>query len=259
MEVSHPPTPADVAPVDVRSVAAPVAAPVSPVELAWPRSAQVTTAFLLGVAVTLLGVHAWSASGGGARPSDLQAAPAYRVDLNQAPRAELLQLPGVGPALVERIEAHRRERGGFRSVDELTEVRGIGPATLARLRPWVCVAGDEGDVVAVAAPVVRPLPSSKRAPPTEAAPTMGSPPPGKKDVPAGTTIDVNQASQAELQKLPGIGPKMSQRILDERARKPFKSVDDLRRVSGIGAKTLEKLRPSVRVETAPPAEVVQAE
>ena len=51
-----------------------------------------------------------------------------------------------------------------------------------------------------------------------------------------------------MQKLPGIGPKLSQRILDERARGAFKSVEDLRRVPGIGPKTLEKLRPLVTIE-----------
>jgi competence protein ComEA len=50
-----------------------------------------------------------------------------------------------------------------------------------------------------------------------------------------------------LQKLPGIGPRLAQRILDERAKSVFKSVDDLRRVSGIGPKTLEKLRAYVTV------------
>ena len=46
-----------------------------------------------------------------------------------------------------------------------------------------------------------------------------------------------------FEKLPGIGPKMAQRIIDERSKKPFASVEELRRVSGIGPKTLEKLRP----------------
>jgi competence protein ComEA len=60
-------------------------------------------------------------------------------------------------------------------------------------------------------------------------------------------IDVNRATQTELQKLPGIGPKLSLRIMDERARASFKSVEDLRRVPGIGPKTVEKLRPHVTV------------
>jgi competence protein ComEA len=60
-------------------------------------------------------------------------------------------------------------------------------------------------------------------------------------------IHLNQASAAELQRLPGIGPALSARIVAARAQQPFKSVDDLRRVSGIGAKTLERLRPFLTV------------
>src|SRR5262249_56008260 len=64
-------------------------------------------------------------------------------------------------------------------------------------------------------------------------------------------INLNRATADELRLLPGIGPKMSERILEERARGPFKSVEDLRRVPGIGAKTLERLRPYLTVEEAP--------
>jgi competence protein ComEA len=78
---------------------------------------------------------------------------------------------------------------------------------------------------------------------------------GKADLLAGA-VDLNLASESELQRLPGIGPKMARRIIDERQKKPFGSVDDLRRVSGIGAKTLERLRPFVTV--AAPAEPIIA-
>jgi competence ComEA-like helix-hairpin-helix protein len=71
-------------------------------------------------------------------------------------------------------------------------------------------------------------------------------------------VDVNQATLEDLQLLPGIGPKLAQRIIDEREKKPFANVDDLRRVYGIGAKTLEKLRPYVTVGS-PPVRVADAE
>ena len=73
-------------------------------------------------------------------------------------------------------------------------------------------------------------------------PAVRTPSQSKKADALKDAIDVNHASAEELQKLPGIRPKMAQRIIDERAKAPFKSVDDLRRVSGIGPKTLEKLR-----------------
>lgn len=69
-------------------------------------------------------------------------------------------------------------------------------------------------------------------------------------------IDVNTAEWIDLVQLEGVGEVLAQRILDDRAeRGPFQSVDDLRRVKGIGEKTLEKLRPWLVVvppdETSP--------
>lgn len=60
------------------------------------------------------------------------------LDLNRADTLALQALPGVGPALARRIVAARRE-ASFRTVDELDRVKGIGPATLERLRPHVTV------------------------------------------------------------------------------------------------------------------------
>ncbi len=59
-------------------------------------------------------------------------------------------------------------------------------------------------------------------------------------------INVNTASAAELDLLPGIGPVYAQRIVEERAANGvFTSVDDLQRVRGIGPKTAAKLEPLV--------------
>lgn len=60
----------------------------------------------------------------------------------------------------------------------------------------------------------------------------------------GRTLDVNRATEAELELLPRIGPALAKRIVEAR---PFASVDELVRVRGIGARTLEQLRPLVRV------------
>lgn len=61
------------------------------------------------------------------------------VDLNRADAAALQQLPGIGPALAERIVDYRREHGPFGSVDELANVPGIGAKTLARFASKVRV------------------------------------------------------------------------------------------------------------------------
>lgn len=76
-------------------------------------------------------------SGESAAPGD-PATPAL-VDLNTASIAELEELPGIGPATAQAIVDHREQLGPFRSVDELLDVRGIGDAKLAQLRPLVTV------------------------------------------------------------------------------------------------------------------------
>lgn len=59
----------------------------------------------------------------------------WPVDINSASKEELLALPGVGPALAESILARRP----FRSVEELGEIKGIGPEKLKLLRGYVTV------------------------------------------------------------------------------------------------------------------------
>src|SRR5438270_3360264 len=90
--------------------ATPAASP-TPLTTAWPRSAQVATATLLGLAVISLGVRSYGCLRWGTRPSSLVRATDFehRIDLNRADRAELLQLPGVGENLVGRIEDYRHE------------------------------------------------------------------------------------------------------------------------------------------------------
>lgn len=61
------------------------------------------------------------------------------VDLNRATAEELDALPGVGPSTAEAIVEWRNRNGRFRSVDDLLEVPGIGPAKLERLRDLVTV------------------------------------------------------------------------------------------------------------------------
>jgi competence protein ComEA len=63
-----------------------------------------------------------------------------------------------------------------------------------------------------------------------------------------TPIDVNQASEEELALVPGIGKVMARRIIEFREQNgPFARVEDLLKVKGIGEKSLEKLRPHVKV------------
>ena len=65
-------------------------------------------------------------------------------------------------------------------------------------------------------------------------------------------INLNTATQAQLEALPGVGAKAAQRILDYRKQNgPFKKIEDLMNVQGIGEKSFLKLKPQLTVETKP--------
>ena len=103
-----------------------------------------------------------------------------------------------------------------------------------------------------------PLPPDALLPPVAASPAIDSVatdsaatrPPTPDPAPADAPIDVNRASAVQLQTLPGIGPALASRIVAYRSRRPFRRVEDLQQVSGIGPKTLTALRPRVSVGPA---------
>lgn len=63
------------------------------------------------------------------------------VNINTATNDELQLLPGIGESRASAVIALRKRSGGFKSVDELAAVKGIGATALERLRPFVRVAG----------------------------------------------------------------------------------------------------------------------
>ena len=90
------------------------------------------------------------------------------------------------------------------------------------------------DSPAVFSPVAKPAASITRSRPVE---TTGSH--AKEKIPLGN-IDINTATEKELTTVPGIGHVMAARII---AARPFRSADDLKRVSGIGGKKYAQIRP----------------
>ncbi len=65
------------------------------------------------------------------------------VDINAADEAELQTLPGIGPALAERIVAYREAHGRFQYLYELTNVKGIGIATFEALQELITLGAEE--------------------------------------------------------------------------------------------------------------------
>lgn len=59
------------------------------------------------------------------------------IDINTAPKNDLLTLPKIGPVTAERIIRYRVDFGLFKSIDDLVNVKGIGPKTLEKLKPFI--------------------------------------------------------------------------------------------------------------------------
>jgi competence protein ComEA len=196
-------------------------------------------------ALTILVWNVYASSRWATRPTTLEqgALQTSRINLNQADRVQLMQLHGVGETLATRIIAYRDEHHGLRNVDELRNVHGIGPALIEKLRPCVYVeaADDEDETEPPDLVMPNPPPQKQK---------QDKPATSKKAEDLKGLIDINRASAEELQHLPRIGPKLAERIIEARHKAPFKKIDDLRRVSGIGAKTLDGLRPFVTVGEA---------
>lgn len=105
-----------------------------------PWRGVVVIASCLALALTCLAVARLAHS----RPAGAQVRPAgalpdMRLDLNRADVNALRELPGVGPALAARLVEHREAHGPWGSLEEVRQVNGVGPKTVARLRPLAIV------------------------------------------------------------------------------------------------------------------------
>jgi comEA protein len=101
-------------------------------------AAEVQSAVLPNAAASRF---AGKSEGPAAPPATLSSdvSPAFPLNLNSASAAELTALPGIGEVLAQRIVDYRRQHGAFKSVEELDNVKGIGPAKLAALRELVTI------------------------------------------------------------------------------------------------------------------------
>jgi competence protein ComEA len=64
------------------------------------------------------------------------------VNINTADAAQLMLLPGIGPKMAESIIAYRSSVGTFNTIEDLVNVKGIGPKSLEKMRPYLSVKGD---------------------------------------------------------------------------------------------------------------------
>lgn len=161
-------------------------------------------------------------------------APGERIDLNTAPESEIDRLPGIGASRARTIVEDRNRRGPFRDLTDLRRVPGLGPGTVRRLAPFVRLSGGPF-ASAVHAPERRSTSAGE-----------GTGPRAGRE--AEDRIDLNRASVVELQTLPGVGETRARAMVRWREEHgPFRVLEDLLDVPGIGPVTLERLRDRVRL------------
>lgn len=130
------PTPAPTPTIIIREIPAPATAATAPVASGTASNSSAPNSS----AATPGGVpFAKTESGATSANASANYLKANPVDLNKATQSELEVLPGVGPKMAERILAYRAENGGFKSVDELDDVKGIGEKRMATLKSLVKV------------------------------------------------------------------------------------------------------------------------
>jgi competence protein ComEA len=104
---------------------------------------------MLGATFSIVAWMGWTVppdrgeAGSVASPAPPPSSVKARLDVNQATVEELNELPGIGPALAQRIIDHRRSHGPFVAIDDLLLVKGIGTKKLHRLRELVDIGNSD--------------------------------------------------------------------------------------------------------------------
>jgi DNA uptake protein ComE-like DNA-binding protein len=148
--------------------------------------------------------------------------PAALVDINTATEEELEAVSGIGPSSAKKIIASRP----YASLDELSKT-GIPAKTLAKFTPLLTVKVKPGKAATSSAKTDAPKADSKTAAGTTAAPAA--------------LVDINTATESQLEEVSGIGPATAKKII---ANRPYATVKDLSK-AGISSKTLAKITPLV--------------
>ena len=138
-----------------------------------------------------------------------------KLDLNQSAYGELAQIPGIGKSIALEIVNYRKAFGGFKSLDEIEKLKGVGKKTAEKIRRHLVVAG--------ATPITELAAHRIWIPPNSVAGKSLSI--GKVNL-VSEKIDPNLATFEELKKLPGIGDTLAKRIVDKRQDMLFRDEND---------------------------------
>ncbi len=186
------------------------------------------TIFLISAAF----VVSFEAPAIGAAKVEAQKAAVALVDLNSASEKELEAIKGVGPATAKKIIAGRP----YKSVDELSRA-GLNAKAIEGIKPYVTIGKAPSAPAKAAVPAAAAKTEATK--PAKEAKKATKPAAQAAKLAPGTRININTADQATLEKLPEIGPVKAKAIIDGR---PYKSVEDIMKISGIKGKTFDAIK-----------------
>ncbi|XP_068189105.1 endonuclease/exonuclease/phosphatase family domain-containing protein 1 [Antennarius striatus] len=149
-----------------------------------------------------------------------------RININAATEEELMTLPGVSRVVAQNIVEYRDCIGGFKKVEDLALVSGIGATKLESIKLEICVSSRTSSS--------QHSPSSLRRDP---------------DPQSSTGVNINTATAAQLMSIRGISEKIAKNIVAYREdHGPFRNIEDLVRVTHINGSLLDRIRFQVFVE-----------
>jgi len=175
-----------------------------------------------------------------------------KVDINIASLEELITLSRIGTVTAKRIIEYRQIHGKFKSIEEITRVKGIGPKTFKKIKETITVGNIPSGSITVRESGrdtnyrERPVSLHKR---TESVIVDSITVDGSKTLTEKRKININTASVEELETLPQIGPATANKIINYReTHGNFQSIEEIIKVKGIGVKTFEKIKDRIIVK-----------
>ncbi|XP_073891333.1 endonuclease/exonuclease/phosphatase family domain-containing protein 1 isoform X5 [Macaca fascicularis] len=164
-----------------------------------------------------------------------------RLNINTATEEELMTLPGVTRAVARSIVEYREYIGGFKKVEDLALVSGVGATKLEQVKFEICVSSKGSSTQHSPSSLRRDLLAEQQ--PHHLATV----------VPLTPRVNINTATPAQLMSVRGLSEKMALSIVDfRREHGPFRSVEDLVRMDGINAAFLDRIRHQVFAERSRP-------
>jgi competence protein ComEA len=178
-------------------------------------------------------------SGRAASPKDNTSSQTLLININKAPLEELYSLNGIGEIKARAIIDYREAHDGFKTLEEIIKVPGIGMSTFQKIRERITTGNEDSLNMEIKDRKSQPSPVTETSHIGEETQIPVSPS-GK--------VDINTAGIEELMTLEQIGEVKAQRILNYRIRYgPFHSANDLLKIRGIGEKTLHLNRDRITV------------